>query len=379
MDKIILESIDFQKLGINAPEIKNVGEGGLSGASIFIVIDSTHSKKYILKIYPNDYYVKNKNRIIRELDVYLRLSEEYPYNKTNLGSTKIDMNDVYNICDSNDTNGIGFPKLVDHGEMENIEKPNYYILITFVDGIVLSKSILPKNSSVWKNQINVGLFAAYFLKSLRYLNNIFGGKFLHYDLHPDNIYVVFENNKLVKVTLIDFDLVDANLNKFKTIKRKMTHRESINMNLLKTFKQSESYIPLKTRAFICYCFNQFRITNKSKLTYDYGLCPVSHSLISYGNKIKNPDLRHWFVLVYSLIYLSKKLNKNIKTDFEKIDLNKIYDNCFKKKHIDFNNFNYNKNKNTDSLSFKSIKNTLKHSFTIKNKNKNKNKTRKQSL
>jgi hypothetical protein len=350
INNILINSIKFDDLGIKNPQIKGLSEGGISGASIHLITSDTNTK-YILKIYPNDYYIKKKNRIFRELTVYKKLLEKFPYDKE---TTLPKPESIYSLC-TLDTNGIDYPKLIAHGEIDGLKKPNYYIIISFVEGIVLSKSILPQNSNVWMGEINVSLFAMYLLKSIKYLNHIFDGKFLHYDLHPDNIYVVFKNNKLVKLTLIDFDLVDSNIPEFKKIETNMTQGEIIDMKLLQTFKSAESYIPFKTRALICYCFGDYNITPDSKLTIQHAVCGVASALIRYSNDIKNPDIRHWFVLVNALLFLSNKIShKKIN-----INLNKIYDSCFSEKHIDFDKFSF-KSKTENTLSF--LKNSISSSI-----------------
>lgn len=340
IDNILLESIKFNKIGIYNPTLKKMGEGGASGADVYLVTDSSN-KKYILKVYSNDYYVKRKNRLFRELYVYENLLENFHYknNRNKVVNIK-DEKDASSLCKKNDTEGIGYPELLDHGEIHDLKKPNFYIIMTFIDGIVLSKSILPQNSQVWKDKNNIILFATFFLKSIRYLNSIFNNNFLHYDLHPDNVYVVFENNKLVKVILIDFDLVESNIPKFKTLQKNMSTRENIDLKTIRKYKQIE-FIPYKTRAFVCYCFESFKITYNSKLSIDRSLCKPVILLIMDAKNIENYDIRNWFVLTCSLFYLSNSMNKEKKT----IDLNRIYNSCFSNKHIDFNKFidNYYKN------------------------------------
>jgi hypothetical protein len=168
INNILINSIKFDDLGIKNPQIKGLSEGGISGASIHLITSDTNTK-YILKIYPNDYYIKKKNRIFRELTVYKKLLEKFPYDKE---TTLPQPESIYSLC-TLDTNGIDYPKLIAHGEIDGLKKPNYYIIISFVEGIVLSKSILPQNSNVWMGEINVSLFAMYLLKSIKYLNHIF--------------------------------------------------------------------------------------------------------------------------------------------------------------------------------------------------------------
>jgi hypothetical protein len=83
----------------------------------------------------------------------------------------------------------------------------------------------------------------------------------------------------------------------------------------------------------------------------HAVCGVASALIRYSNYIKNPDIRHWFVLVNALIFLSNKIShKKIN-----INLNKIYDSCFSEKHIDFDKFSFK-----SKLSF--LKNSISSSI-----------------
>jgi len=333
-DDIIKTNIDFDKLGIKNPILKNLtNDGAGSGAAVYLMNDSTNNKKYILKFYPNEYFIEKKYRIFKELEVYKKLLSKFPYGQSN--ETTNTKNIKYkNLC-KNDTKGIDFAKLIDHGVIKQMEKPNYYIIITFVDGIVLSKSILPENNEIWKNIENVKLFASYFLKSIKYLHGILGKKFIHKDLHPDNIYVDFDENKILKkVTLIDFDLVDSSEPEFKKIDKKLTYKEKIEISMTKIQKELSSYFSYKTRAFICYCYGIYKINNKSKLDPLHSPCDIASELIHFSKQINNVDIRHWFVIVMSLQNLSNRLSKNNYT----IPLNEIFSTCFSKKHINFKLF-----------------------------------------
>jgi hypothetical protein len=333
-DDVIKNNIDFDKIGIINPILKNLtGEGAGSGASVYLINDATNNKKYILKFYPNEYFIEKKYRIFKELEVYKKLLNKFPYGENNKTSYTTNV-EYKNLC-KNDTKGIDFAKLIHHGVIKQMEKPNYYIIITFVDGIVLSKSILPENNEIWTNIENVKIFAAYFLKSIKYLHRILGKKFIHKDLHPDNIYVYFdENQKLEKVTLIDFDLVDSSDPEFKKIDKKLTYKEKMEISMTKIKKELSSYFSYKTRSFICYCYGIYKMNKKSKLDPLHAPCDIASELIHFSKQINNVDIRHWFVIVMALQNLSNTLSKNNYA----IQLNEIFSNCFSKKHINFNSF-----------------------------------------
>jgi len=333
-DDIIKTNINFDNLGIKNPIFKNLtNDGAGSGATVYLMNDTTNNKKYILKFYPNEYFIEKKYRIFKELEVYKKLLTKFPYGQSNETTNTKNMK-YKNLC-KNDTKGIDFAKLIDHGVIKQMEKPNYYIIITFVDGIVLSKSILPENNEIWKNIENVKLFASYFLKSIKYLHRILGKKFIHTDLHPDNIYVDFDENQILKkVTLIDFDLVDSSEAEFKKIDKKLTYKEKIEISMTKIQKELSSYFSYKTRAFICYCYGIYKMNNKSKLDPLHAPCDIASELIHFSKQINNVDIRHWFVIVMSLQNLSNRLSKNNYT----IHLNEIFSSCFSKKHINFKLF-----------------------------------------
>jgi hypothetical protein len=216
------------------------------------------------------------------------------------------------------TKNVGFATLKEHGKMKNNEGEDcYYFVMSTVDGIELYESVQQKHSlDIWRDHKNIKLFSTYLLNAIRILFEIFGENFRHYDLHPSNIFVHIEEQKVEKVSIIDFDLIDSDCFKVDLgLDLPCDGHHSL-------FSHAGTQgVNSKMRRFLCYCLNYDENISMEKT---FVICVIQLRVIPYANLIQNIDIKHWYLISFSLIELRRKLI-NITIDDDTINLKDIYD------------------------------------------------------
>lgn len=300
--------LETQYTGIKA------NSGGVSGASVFIM--KKGGKIFFLKQYDAKYIRNAGDRIIREVYAYIKLDVEFHSEKSKYDKT-----------------GVDFAKIIQHGI---IDGEKYYMIMTGVSGKPLYGNIttnkkqngkpdISEIKQIWGNSENIRLFSDYFLKGISILYKIFGENFIHYDLHPDNIFVHTEQKanrpRLIKtIPLIDFDLIDSDC-----------FKNDLDVELTRDqrpwwMKMFLSGINPKVRQFLCFCFNYDKSV-KSLNNY-LPFCLEQEVIINYANGINNVDIRHWYVISLSLMKLNKSVSPGNRLHDIKTNLKDIYNRHF---------------------------------------------------
>ena len=226
----------------------------------------------------NKKYIQEKgHRIIREIYAYIKLKNEYDSKK------------IYN------KKGIGFASILEHGILDS---DTYFMIITRVDGEELFETVVESKNHIWENINNIYLFCYYCIKALSILYTIFGENFRHNDFHPSNIFVNIINNRVVQISVIDFDLLDSDCF-YKDLGIKLPNDSHHTNN------QWVSGLTTVVRTFMCFCFDYNKNKNISQSSY---LCLNTQTLITYANDIQNIDIKHWYIIGVSLIKLYESLH-----------------------------------------------------------------------
>ncbi len=241
--------------------IKKISSGK-SGALVFVVEDE-FKEQFILKFYN----LKKNSRPFREILCMCALSGEP-----------------------------GFPELVEFGYadkpiswasdsiLENIL--GLYVVMRIIKGEELSKLNIKIGS---KNALTISLGILYRIIQARIK---LGPNFEHFDLHPENIFIdtecknttdiekiYLDNDKYVldcpKVSIIDFDLVEADKINFLPYEKQQKNKRYGYMKFIKTV------VPEKTWLFI----------NK----WHGNIITLFKKLLRVKN-IKNTDVRNWLII-----------------------------------------------------------------------------------
>lgn len=344
--KVILE----YKKDINE-KYKTIEElgGGKSGAEIRKITDETGS--YILKTY-NEKFIKSKgHRVIREVFAYIKITNEFHKSKR------------YNKYKEY----INFAQLIRHGTINIDGKDSYFIIITEVKGIPLFNSVTQSKNKIWKNLENIQLFSKYLIESLKILYGIFGDKFIHHDMHPDNIFIELNDNKLKSITLIDFDLIDSDY--FQTVLGvSLPIDVELSRNNAKLFNLGLYGFTTKIRQFICFCNNYTKyesiddLNKINAISFDCAFNDFSQKIGTIN--INNVDIKHWYFICKSLILLNNILSpldfkQRIEEFVSYIAKSKLYDTALTVEEIksyirEFVSYIANFKKNPTNINLKDI-------------------------
>jgi hypothetical protein len=169
---------------------------------------------------------------------------------------------------------------------------------------------------MWYKTQNVVDTIKYILKAYKTLCDIFDETFIHYDFHPDNIFItsnsksypnIQDADKIIveKISIIDFDLIDSNYSTSE-IKLKLPQDLTTQVN-----QQTFAGLTTKIRNFLCYCF-EFK---ENSTWPSVPLCSYSIPVIDYTVQIlpdmNNIDIRYIYIISVSLINLNKILVDNL--------------------------------------------------------------------
>lgn len=294
---------NYESLSELKPEDTEEISVGKSGAHIYMFPIKGLNEEAILKFYDNNYIKQHGHRIVREIYAYLKIQICFH-----------DNNDI-------DKSHIDFAKLLSHGRLGD---DGYYILMTKIDGISLYNSVLSyeaktnkkiKNNFMWYKTQNVVDAITYILKAYKTLCDIFDGTFIHYDFHPDNIFITSNSKSypniedadkinVEKISIIDFDLIDSDYSTSE-IKLRLPKDNNTEQNLAML-----AGLTSKIRYFLCYCFEFKENTIFSKM-----VCGFSQPVIDYTLKIlpdiEYLDIRYIYIISVSLINLNKILVENL--------------------------------------------------------------------
>lgn len=249
--------------------------GGKSGARVFLVRTKADNQKYVLKFYTDAF---NED--------FTGINNERPFRE------------VITLCTLSGTPG--FPCLFEKGcgFLDKPKNKGMYVVMSAIEGTPLFKVDPTKLSAEQALAISMRI-----LILLRAAQELLGADFEHFDLHPDNIIVNFDDCfpteiqvlgqrlrvSCPTITIIDFDLVHSNY--FAAFAGSGFSEEQ------KAKKQSAQVVAERT------------LTWAQKWM---GSALTSAAILEL-KKIHNTDIRQWMLI--SLVLLRANTGKRIKGDF----------------------------------------------------------------
>jgi hypothetical protein len=340
--------IDIDKVNrtvtrVKTYEITKIG-GGRSGALIYKIQDVNRLQtKQILKIYKEK---SNLEKNIREISVYCTIEKIKEEPKEEIKELKEKLKKELNeevkeklekeikeleeklkekLKDIN-IKLLPFPKLITKGYItkdSELYPETPYIITTFTEGEKLSEILINYKKYLHiKDNDDKLLYNNYrlfydimkkILESLLNINKIIS--FSHEDLHPGNIMIKIDNNKLEDITIIDFDLseigdIHYDDNKINPVKRPYTRRitrcvpDILNDTIKEVFKEDKDI------------YNDF--------LKKFNNCPLFRSLFNSNKEFNKIKLDRVVVIYYLFIfgYILKDIGKNITEIERKIQIHR---------------------------------------------------------